>query len=97
MPILTLSVAASLLNLHPRTLMLYEKQGIIKPHRTPTGRRLFSEADLLAVQFVHYLTDQKKINLNGVKIILDLFEKLSGKSPNLKKDFFSDFVEKELL
>lgn len=97
MPILTLSVAASLLHLHPRTLMVYEKEGLIKPHRTTTGRRLFSEADLSTIQFIHFLTYQKKINLNGVKIISDLFEKLFSKHPNLKKDFFSDFEEKELL
>lgn len=96
-PILTLSVAASLLEIHPRTLMLYEKGGLINPHRTSTKRRLFSEADLTAVQFVKYLTEKKNVNIASIKLILALLEKAKGKYPDLRKDFFPDFSEKELI
>lgn len=96
-PILTLAVAASLLNLHPRTLMLYEKEGLIKPHRTGTNRRLFSPADLATIQFIQYLTSNMGVNLKGAKVIMSLLEKAANKYPGLKRDLFSDFAEKDLL
>ena len=45
-PLFTISVAAQLSKLHPRTLMLYEKAGLIKPFRTKTDRRRYSQGDL---------------------------------------------------
>src|SRR4030067_3609360 len=87
-PILALSVTAQLLNLHPRTLMLYEKEGLIKPYRTSTNRRLFSQTDLSQIQFIKYLIDKKRANIAGAKVILDLLEKAEGRYPNLKEEFF---------
>jgi MerR family transcriptional regulator/heat shock protein HspR len=96
-PILILSVAAQLLNLHPRTLMLYEKEGLIRPYRTSTNRRLFSQTDLLEIQFIQYLIDKKRTNIAGAKVILDILEKAKSKYPSLKEEFFPDFEEKELI
>jgi MerR family transcriptional regulator/heat shock protein HspR len=96
-PILTLSVCALLLNLHPRTLMLYEKEGLIQPYRTSTNRRLFSQVDLGQIQFIQYLIDKKRANIAGAKVILDLLEKAKERYPNLKEDFFPDFETKELI
>ena len=96
-PILTLSVAASLLKIHSRTLMLYEKEGLISPHRTPTNRRLFSQADLSRIQFVKYLVETLGVNLKGVKAIKDIIAKLEAKNPNITKDLFPDFSEKKLI
>jgi MerR family transcriptional regulator/heat shock protein HspR len=96
-PILALSVTAQLLNLHPRTLMLYEKEGLIQPYRTSTNRRLFSQVDLGKIQFIQYLIDKKRANIAGAKVILDLLEEAKSKYPNLKEDFFPDFQEKELI
>lgn len=96
-PVLTLSVAASLLNLHPRTLMLYEKESLIKPFRTATNRRLFSQDNLSQIQFIQYLVEVHRVNLAGARTILALLDKSSGKYPSLKKDFFPDFAEKELI
>ena len=96
-PLLTLSVAASLLNMHPRTLMLYEKEGLVKPHRTSTNRRLFSETDLGKVQFIQFLIDKENTNLAGIRVILNILEKTSSKIPTIRKELFPDFSEKELI
>lgn len=96
-PILALTVAASLLGIQPRTLMLYEKEGLIAPHRTPTSRRLFSRSNLTEIQFIQYLINQKRVNVAGAKVLLDLLEKAFEKYPNLKADFFPDYSPKELI
>lgn len=90
-PILTISVAAKLLNLHPRSLMLYEKTGLFTPHRTDTQRRMFSGKDLEALQFIKYLTQQKGINLSGVKIVLEAISVAGKGGVNLKASLFPDF------
>ena len=96
-PILTLSVAASLINLHPRTLMLYEKEGLIHPHRTSTNRRLFSRTDLAHIQFVQYLIEKKRTNLKSNRLILEILEKDSEKYPEIKKELFPDYAARELI
>jgi MerR family transcriptional regulator, heat shock protein HspR len=96
-PILTISVAASLLQLHPRTLMLYESAGFIKPHRTGTQRRLFSAKDLEDLQFVKYLTKDIGINLQGVKHLLESFALAEKEGVNLRKKIFPTFQPKSLL
>lgn len=77
--------------------MLYEKEGLIRPHRTPTNRRLFSEDDLALIQFIQYLTEIEHVNLNGIRVILQLLERALDKYPTLKKEFFENFEEKELI
>jgi MerR family transcriptional regulator/heat shock protein HspR len=75
--VFTPSIASEILNLHPRTLMIYESENLIKPQRTATNRRRYSEEDIRRVQAIQYLTRQKGVNLAGVKYILRLLESLS--------------------
>jgi len=70
--IFPISVVADILDIHPRTLRIYEEKGIIKPTRSINNRRLYSLADVTKLEYVHYLTRIKKVNLAGVSIILDL-------------------------
>jgi len=51
-PLYTISVAAEILETHPRTLMLYEDAGLIEPHRTGTNRRRYSQRDISKVQVI---------------------------------------------
>ena len=90
-PLLTISVAADLLKLHPRTLMLYERAGFITPHRTGTNRRMFSFKDLEHLQFIKYLTHQQGVNLHGVKFILEALSLAEKEGLNLKKLLFPSF------
>lgn len=90
-PVFTISVAAELVGLHPRTLMLYEKEELISPHRTETDRRMFSPLDLQKVQFIQHLTQQRGLNLAGVKLMLSAIAWCEEKGLNLREFLFSDF------
>ena len=76
-PIYTLSVASELLDTHPRTLMMYEQMGMIKPKRTSTNRRRYSQRDLLKLQAIQTLTRGQGVNLAGARLILLLLKMLS--------------------
>lgn len=67
-----ISVAASLAGCHPRTLRIYEDEGLIDPVRTQTNIRLYSDEDLRKVRAIRYLTQVRGVNLAGVKLLLQL-------------------------
>lgn len=96
-PVLTISVAATLLQCHSRTLMLYERIGLITPHRTQTQRRLFSFKDLEAIQFIRFLTQKQGINLQGVKFMLEALSLAEKEGVNLKKLLFPAFKPTSLV
>ncbi len=68
-----ISVAASLSGMHPQTLRIYERRGLIDPFRTPGGTRRYSDADLERLSLIQDLTGQG-INIEGVKRIMALEE-----------------------
>jgi MerR family transcriptional regulator, heat shock protein HspR len=75
-PVFTLSVAADLLGMHPRTLRIYEEEGLVVPARTPTKRRRYSQNDIKRFQFIQHLTQRLKVNLAGVRIVLEMMNAL---------------------
>src|SRR5579859_4704783 len=75
-PIYTLSVASEILETHPRTLMMYEHLNMIKPKRTVTNRRRYSQRDLMKLQAIQTLTRKHGVNLAGVRYILALLKML---------------------
>lgn len=97
LPILTISVAAKLLGLHPRTIMLYERSGFLSPHRTNTNRRMYSIHDLNDLQFVKFLTRDKGVNLSGVKTLLEAIAIANKENVRLKELLFPSFKPKELI
>jgi MerR family transcriptional regulator/heat shock protein HspR len=77
-PIYTLSVASEILETHPRTLMMYEHLNMIKPKRTVTNRRRYSQRDLMKLQAIQTLTRKHGVNLAGVRYILALLKTLQA-------------------
>ena len=71
-PIYTLSVASEILETHPRTLMMYESVGLVRPHRTATNRRRYSQRDLATLQAIQTFTRKFGVNLAGVRLLLQL-------------------------
>jgi MerR family transcriptional regulator/heat shock protein HspR len=71
-PVYVISIAASLAGCHPRTLRIYEEEGLVDPVRTDTNIRLYSDDDLERVRAIRYLTQQRGVNLAGVKMLLQL-------------------------
>ena len=68
-----ISVAAELAGLHPQTLRIYERKGLLDPARTGGGSRRYSEADIARLQRIQELTTEG-LNLAGVKRVLELEE-----------------------
>ncbi len=71
-----ISVAARITGVHPRTLRIYEEEGLIEPQRTKGNIRLYCEADINRVMYIRHLTQEKGVNLAGVKIIIQLKKQL---------------------
>ena len=75
-PVYLISVAARMCGMHPQTLRLYERLGLIQPHRVGNSKRLYSEADIARLRRIQRLTQQMGVNLAGVEIILRLLERI---------------------
>ena len=75
-PIYMISVAADLVGMHPQTLRMYETKGLVRPHRTPGGTRLYSEDDVERLRIVQRLTSELGLNLAGVELALRLEDEL---------------------
>src|ERR1700746_2782094 len=76
MPVYVISVAASLSGMHPQTLRGYERVGLVRPRRTVGGGRRYSMRDILTLREIQRLSQEEKINLEGIKRILDLEREL---------------------
>jgi MerR family transcriptional regulator/heat shock protein HspR len=66
-----ISIAAELASCHPRTLRIYEEEGLLLPQRR-NNLRLYSEADIQRVRIIRFLTRRQRVNLAGVRVILRL-------------------------
>lgn len=69
--VFVISVAAELAGMHPQTLRIYERKGLIDPYRTPGGTRRYSQEDIERLRLISELTGQG-LNLEGVKQVLEL-------------------------
>jgi MerR family transcriptional regulator/heat shock protein HspR len=75
-PVYVISVAASILSVHPRTLRIYEEEGLVCPARTPTNIRLYSENDVRRIMWIRHLTQNLGVNLAGIRVLFELEERL---------------------
>ncbi|HEX8940172.1 MAG TPA: MerR family transcriptional regulator [Candidatus Limnocylindrales bacterium] len=75
-PVYVISVAAAMVRAHPRTLRIYEDEGLLAPARTPTNIRLYSENDIRRILWIRHLTQERGVNLAGVRILFELEERL---------------------
>lgn len=79
-----ISVAAELAGVHPQTLRIYERKGLVDPARTGGGSRRYSDADLALLQRIQALTSDG-LNLAGVKRVLDLEQQLRDLEADLDR------------
>jgi MerR family transcriptional regulator/heat shock protein HspR len=75
-PVYVISVAASIVAAHPRTLRIYEDEGLICPARTPTNIRLYSDEDIRRITWIRHLTRERGVNLAGIRLLFELEERL---------------------
>jgi len=89
-----ISAVSELYQLHPQTLRLYERVGLLKPSRSEGNTRLYTDADLERLEVILTLTREMGVNLAGIEIILNMREKMSEMQRQMKA--FTEFVQQEL-
>jgi MerR family transcriptional regulator/heat shock protein HspR len=99
-PLFMISVVSRMLNVHPQTLRLYEREGLITPHRTKRAR-LYSQEDVEKLEMILRLTRELGVNRSGVEIILRLRHRLEAFQREMEEmmnfledDIRRDFVER---
>lgn len=75
-PVYMIGVAARLCGLHPQTLRLYERLGLVQPARLGSQKRLYSDADVERLKRIQHFTQQLGVNLAGVDVILRLLDRI---------------------
>jgi len=71
-----IGVAARMVACHPQTLRMYEREGLVAPHRSDSNLRLYSDTDIEKLRMIKRLTQELGVNLAGVEVILDLLDKV---------------------
>jgi len=72
----TISVVARTLKVHPQTLRLYERRGLLQPSRSEGNTRLYAESDIERLRVILNLTRELGVNLAGVEVVLNMREKM---------------------
>jgi MerR family transcriptional regulator/heat shock protein HspR len=90
-----ISVVAKNYGIHPQTLRLYEREGLLKPSRTDGNTRLYSEEDLRQLEVILNLTRDLGVNLAGVEIIQNMRRKMEQMQAEVSE--FVTYVRQELL
>ena len=83
----TISAVASQYEIHPQTLRLYEREGLLKPSRSEGNTRLYTDADLERLEVILSLTRDLGVNLAGVEIILNMREKMDAMQREFERFF----------
>src|SRR6186713_3690851 len=89
-----ISAVAQKYNIHPQTLRLYEREGLLKPSRTDGNTRLYSEEDLEQLETILSLTRDLGVNLAGVEIILNMRRKIEQMQHEVNE--FMQYVKHEM-
>ena len=83
----TISAVADQYSLHPQTLRLYEREGLLKPSRSEGNTRLYTDTDLERLEVILSLTRDLGVNLAGVEIILNMREKMDAMQREFERFF----------
>jgi MerR family transcriptional regulator, heat shock protein HspR len=93
-----ISAVAEMYGIHPQTLRLYEREGLLKPSRTEGNTRMYTEDDLQRLEFILTLARDLGVNISGISIILEMREKMEEMNRQMSammKDFVA-YVQQEL-
>ncbi len=90
-----ISAVAQRYNIHPQTLRLYEREGLLRPSRTDGNTRLYSDEDLERLETILTLTRELGVNLAGVEIILNLRERMAQMQHEVNE--FMAYVKQEMV
>lgn len=83
----TISAVATQFEIHPQTLRLYEREGLLKPSRSVGNTRLYTDTDIERLEVILSLTRDLGVNLAGVEIILNMREKMDAMQREFERFF----------
>src|SRR5204863_3448551 len=89
-----ISAVAEMYDIHPQTLRLYEREGLLKPSRTEGNTRLYTEEDLQRLEFILSLARDLGVNIAGMAIILQMRERMEEMNRQMQE--FVRFVQQEV-
>jgi len=90
-----ISVVAEMYDVHPQTLRLYEREGLLKPSRSEGNTRLYTEDDLKRLEFILSLARDLGVNIAGIGIILDMRERMEQMQHQMQD--FVRYVQQEVM
>ncbi len=90
-----ISAVAEMYDIHPQTLRLYEREGLLKPSRTDGNTRLYTDEDLERLEFILNLARDLGVNIAGIAIILQMRERME--EMNRQMQGFVEYVRTEML
>jgi MerR family transcriptional regulator/heat shock protein HspR len=71
-PVYAIGIVSKLLHMPEWTLRTIEKEGLVRPKRMNKKNRVYSMLDIKKLEYIHYLMDEKGVNISGIKIILQI-------------------------
>jgi MerR family transcriptional regulator, heat shock protein HspR len=90
-----ISAVAEMYEIHPQTLRLYEREGLLKPSRTEGNTRLYTDEDLERLEFILNLARDLGVNIAGIAIVLQMRERME--EMNRQMQSFVEYVRTEML
>ncbi len=90
-----ISSVAEMYEIHPQTLRLYEREGLLKPSRTEGNTRLYTDEDLERLEFILNLARDLGVNIAGIAIILQMRERMEEMNRQMQN--FVEYVRSEML
>ncbi|GAB6073023.1 helix-turn-helix transcriptional regulator [Venenivibrio stagnispumantis] len=93
-PLYMIGAVARMFNIHPQTLRLYEREGLLTPSRTQGRTRLYSQEDIERLEFILFLTRELGVNLAGVDAILRMKEQIE--QLQLQIEYLIDYINEEI-
>lgn len=90
-----ISSVAEMYGIHPQTLRLYEREGLLKPSRTEGNTRLYTEQDLERLEFILSLARDLGVNISGMAIILEMRERMEEMQRQMQE--FVAYIQQEVL
>src|SRR3989440_8817557 len=90
----TISAVAEEFDVHPQTLRLYEREGLLKPSRSEGNTRLYTQEDLERLELILSLTRDLGVNLAGVEVVLNMRKRMEDMQNELQQ--FIEYIEREI-
>jgi MerR family transcriptional regulator/heat shock protein HspR len=93
-PLYMIGAVSRMFNIHPQTLRLYEREGLLTPSRTEGKTRLYSQEDIEKLEFILFLTRELGVNLAGVDAILRMKEQMEQMQKQI--EYLLEYIQEEI-